>query len=104
MDKDTYKILKLISTKEHFSIWDLNFILGDSVNAHEPIDWLLTQGYIKCYFPDDMSPESEFCITYEGKVALASKAELDRKTFYIELRAWLTLAIALAAFIKSFFF
>lgn len=105
MDKDTLSILQLIANREFVSVSDLDFILNDSLlSSGEFLEWLLDHGYIKHYDGDTgMSPESMFCVTHKGKMYLNNRNDLDRKSFWKEFRAWFTLAIALAAFIKSFF-
>ena len=105
MDRKTLSLLQLIANRESASMSDIDFVLGDSpLSSFEPIQWLLTNGYIEHLGGDnDMSPESTFCVTHKGKMYLNNRNDLDKKTFWKEFRAWFTLAIALAAFIKSFF-
>ena len=106
MDKYTLFILELIDDREHVSVSDLDFVLNLPMNASaDPLEWLLEKGYIQyVYGTSDMSPEAMFSTTYEGKVYLRNRKASDTRDARKEFRAWMTLAIALAAFIKSFFF
>lgn len=106
MDKETLSLLELIASRDHVTISDLDFVCNTPFyDSSEPLEWLLDNGYVcHCDGTTDMSPESMFCITYEGKVYLRNRKSSDRHSFLKEFRAWSTLAIALAAFVKSFFF
>lgn len=53
---------------------------------------------------DPISPDTPLEIGYLGRVALEEEKKSSAKVFWSEFRAWATLAIAVSAFIKSFFF
>lgn len=105
MDRKTLSLLQLIASRESASMSDVDFVFGDSsLSSYEPMQWLLINGYIEHVGGEnDMSPESMFCVSHKGKMYLNNRNDLDKKTFWKEFRAWFTLVIALAAFIKSFF-
>lgn len=105
MDRKTLSLLQLIASRESASMSDIDFALGGSpLSSYEPMHWLLNNGYIEHLGDEnDMSPEAMFCVSHKGRMYLNNRNELDKKTFWKEFRAWFTLAIALAAFIKSFF-
>lgn len=53
---------------------------------------------------EPIAPDTPLEISHLGRVALEEEKKLNAKAFWSEFRAWATLAIAVAAFIKSFFF
>lgn len=77
-----------------YSLWQRNYVAADDCDPHYP----------ECNEEKLLYPTMPFHITFEGRAALEEETK-SRKSFqYNEFRAWLTLAIALAAFVKSFFF
>lgn len=102
-------MLELFSQRTLLNLDQLGAIYNISINdLSGPVNWLLKCGYLAKYNSLDenmlLTPDTFLLITYEGKSALEKEAK-NRKTFkYNELRAWITLVIAIAAFIKSFMF
>lgn len=65
---------------------------------------LCQYGFITVLHGPDCNGMYRACITDKGLRYLQNKFMQTRHTVILEIRAWLTVAIALAAFIKSFFF
>lgn len=111
MDELTYNLLLLIKDRSSLSLRNMSIILkSDASSLCVPIEYLLSIGYIERNNIDvidsdqDLTLDTSFKITYKGIIA-ASKYKKDiRNYIFSEFRAWVTLAIAILAFIKSFFF
>lgn len=109
MDENLYKLLKLIDKKESVSEDTLsNTIRLSKDDCAKMTDYLNSLGYIDIsddwVFADRASEcNSYYSITQSGKVALFMYSKNKKINFWKEFRAWITLAIAVAAFIKSFF-
>ena len=112
MDSKTIKYLELFKSRSSLSMIQLSAILNTSPFAFEDaLLYLKGQGYIRVELnhailakSDLISPDTPLEITYEGEAALSIAKSKNRSAKLNELRAWLTAAIAVAAFIKSFFF
>lgn len=111
MDKLSFKLLKLYSKRESLSLSDLAVIYNEGLTTFSsPIGYLIDKAYLKSDKSEpgidgtNYTPNTQIFITYEGRAALAAEKQNRRNIRISEFRAWLTLAIALAAFIKSFFF
>ena len=75
------------------SIWEKDFVDADLYNLNSA--WCIEK---KLLYPD-----MPFHITFDGRAALEEETKTRRSVKFNEFRAWATLIIALAAFIKSFF-
>lgn len=78
-----------------------------------PIDYAIVDTLTKAKYidswegPDAIPPETEYDIPeFQFRISDSGKAYLENleKRHWSEIRSWVSLAIALAAFIKSFFF
>lgn len=111
MDDTIFELLKCFSERGSLSAEKLAAIYNtDYLDYGEPLSLMLKNGYIIKddpfeKYPDDLIyPECHYKITFQGKAALSEEYKNRKKFKYGEIRAWLTLLIALAAFIKSFFY
>lgn len=106
MDDVSFELLKLYAQKSKLSIQDISAITNINVKVYaEPILYLVDMKYLRTY--DDGNEKwlnIPYTITHAGHLALEAELKKRKAYKYNELRAWITLAIALAAFIKSFFF
>lgn len=115
MDKISIGLLELYSQRGSLNLSQLSTILDTNVNALvAPINYLRNKGLLKVNANDPnaqnvtsnsaISLHTSLIITYEGRVVLeaAHKASKAKKIEWI--RYGITTAIALAGFIKSFFF
>ena len=110
MDNTAYKLLELFNQRTSLSLLELAAILNvECRSIAEATYCLLDSGYLRKAITPDCDQESDFSfnlplmITYKGKAALEEHRKTKRYYWFNELRAWITLAIALATFIKSFF-
>lgn len=111
MTKESLKLLKLYSKRDTVSLNDLGAIYNnDPEDWCHPIAYLRDKGFLEI-LPSYISIkgnkftlDAPFRLTYKGKTALEDEIRSRRYINFNEFRAWFTLAIALAAFIKSFFF
>ncbi|MBC5724746.1 hypothetical protein H8S45_04630 [Agathobaculum sp. NSJ-28] len=110
MNSTSLSVLRYFAKRTSLSVSDLAVICNQSAHIFVPhFKYLLDNGFIE---PDpqasDPSTEiklrSKFCITLAGKDELENIKQRKQTTRLKEIRAWLTLAISLAAFIKSFIF
>ena len=110
MDSTSLEVLRCFTERSSLSISGLSVICNKKPHILVPyFKYLYDSGFIE---PDrqsaDQSTEiklhSMFRITGAGKGELESIKQQERTKKLKELRAWLTLAISLAAFIKSFIF
>ena len=111
MDNTAYKLLELFNQRTSLSLLELAAILNvECRSIAEETHLLLASGYLRKAITPDRDQGSAFSfkeslmITYKGKAALAEHQKAKRDHWFNEFRAWVTLAIALAAFIKSFFY
>lgn len=115
MDKFSLKILKLFISRGTLSLSQLSAILNvDVLDIAETIKYLRDKDYLdiepshaimeNCG-PDNLPRiHTPLVITFQGKIAVEQEETASKKYKHQELRLWLTFAIALASFIKSFFF
>ena len=115
MDTMSREILELFSKRNCLTLSQLSAILGiDWMTLAEPINYLRKLSYLR-FEPNHaslndlasdspISMDDPLVITFEGRAAMEQDGQNRRRVKYTEFRAWMTLAIALAAFIKSFFF
>ena len=79
-------------------------LVAETKEHYETLCWLAGKGLVhivndnEAWFGDNL--KCHFEITEDGRMWL----RYHRRAWWKELRAWLTLGISLAAFIKSFFF
>ncbi len=111
MDDRTVELLKLFSERNQLSLHDLAAIYNCGYGDFaELVNYLMERGLLEIepnyalIEGNDLTVETPLRITQSGRSALNIELKERRSFKYSELRAWLTLAIALAAFIKSFFF
>lgn len=116
MDKQLYKLLKLLSCKRKFSHSELLSHICNKYeldNLSDNISWLINQGYVIedhdnnfiSITPDDKNiPETEYALSPLGRNILEEHKSSRFKFIFSEIRNWASLVIAIAAFIKSFFF
>lgn len=111
MDTTTLILLKLFNERHSLSVADLSAILnGDPVTLSEPIKYMLEKKLIEVELnssmieDDAITMDKKFAITYSGRITLEEELKLLKKNKHNEFRAWITLIIALSAFIKSFFY
>ncbi len=109
MDDITFSFLKVFNEHHSLNINEYSLLLKiDRVHSTEVIQDLLQKNYIKDTFSEqeseNLSLHSRFCITYNGMRALILYKKERHRHILLEIRNWASLIIALAAFIKSFFF
>lgn len=110
LNKQSLKLLKLFSKRDTISLNGLGAIYDTS-----PEDWCAPIAYLRrnrfieidpthvSLYGDAFTHDAPFRITYEGRCALEGESRSRQRSTFNELRAWITLLIAIAAFIKSFF-
>jgi hypothetical protein len=111
MDKSTLNYLRLFNTRSTLSLSDLAAILdGDPISLAEPIRFMMDNKYLdiepntKILDGDTLGLHTPLKITYYGKGVLKEELASRKRFKHAEFRAWITFIIAVAAFIKSFFF
>ena len=115
MDKTSLEILKLFSTRAWLDVSQLSAILNrDPDQLFEVVSFLRKQDYLRVEsnhaFLEDIKSEDPISsrdpleITFKGKAALESENKVSKEKRNEWIRYWITTAIALAAFVKSFFF
>lgn len=115
MDKFSFKILKLFMSRNSLDLSQLSAILNmDALDIAETINYLRDKNYLEIEHlhaglngieQDDLITfHTPLAITFQGKVAVEQEESSLKKYKHQEFRLWLTLAIAIASFIKSFFF
>ena len=110
MHKLTHKILTLFQKRDILNLQQLAAILNmDELNIVENVLWLKKEEYIRCieFDKEDLNPDSigmldQYQITLKGKAYLSECHRNKLNKFWSEFRAWMTLAISLAAFIRTF--
>ncbi len=112
MDDFSFKILQLYATRSSLTLIELGAILNnDPINLAEVINYLRKQGYlhiennyatIKNLNDNSLvGLNTPLVISFEGKAALEKEIKSRKHYCYNELRAWITLAIAILAFFLS---
>nr|WP_302144140.1 hypothetical protein [uncultured Schaedlerella sp.] len=111
MTNQSLKLLELFSKRETISLNDLGAIYNNDPEAWcHPIAYLRNEGFLEIdptyisLMGDRFTFNAPFKLTYKGQTALEDEIKSRRHINFNEFRAWFTLAIALAALIKSFFF
>lgn len=109
MDKLSFKILKLYSKRTELSLSQLSAVTnmeGEIVNG--PAAALKEAGYLQADAAAAFSGEKEalngeipLTITEAGKKALSAEKKSRAYFAWNETRAWITLALAVAAFVLS---
>lgn len=109
-----YKLLKIMKSiadrkNKDVKISEVHMISKlDEYDFDVLIDEVLTNGYIQAtssvLYLESGRLESDYRITNKGENFLKQQSKLNNRFIFIELRNWMTLLIALAAFIKSFYF
>jgi len=105
------KIMKKISKiqKEEIQIDEvIKFVKLNNNDLYALIYELLNNGYIEkskyTIYIDSFDHVQDYRITNKGENFLKQQSKLNNRYIFNELRNWMTLFIALAAFIKSFYF
>lgn len=108
MDDISFNLLKLFQERNSLSLIELGAILNCSaISLAEPIHYLREMNYLRVKSfhqdtdDDSISLRDSLAITFEGKAALEIEQKSRRHFKYTEYRAWITLAIAILAFILS---
>ena len=115
MDIMSLEILKLFSTRAWLDVSQLSAVLDkDPDQLFEVVCFLRKQGYLRVESnhamlediksEDPISSRDPLEITFQGKAALESEHKISKEKRNEWIRYWITTVIALAAFIKSFFF
>ena len=107
MDNVSYQLLKLYSTRNQLSAQDIAAIANSDVRiVYQNVQYLADQKYLRdCIVVRETGMFNKpYQIDHIGRIALEEEQKNRRHRTFSEIRAWITLAIALAAFIKSFFF
>lgn len=111
MNKKVLSILEIFNKRKALSLIELAAIINtDWDKLSRPINWLLDNKYIQVesghsfLHGEDITPKTPLEITVQGEIALSQEKESHKRTKFNEIRAWITLGISIAAFIKSFFF
>lgn len=106
MDDNSFLLLKLYLERESLSASDLALLSnGNSRDYLEPILYLVDRMYLEVMpLYNDNHPKKlniKYRITPDGRRALEAEEKERRRYKHNEIRAWITLAIAIAAFILS---
>ena len=111
MTKKSEEILRLYASYDSLSLTDLcKLFKVPLTSVSSSLQWLFQHGYVKSADPDKplfngmYTVSAQLRITEFGRDALESAREHRRSYMTNEIRAWITLAIAVAAFVKSFFY
>lgn len=115
MDKLSKLILKTYAARTTLTISQLSAVLRQNQDTlFEVVNLLRERGYIRVLsgyegnrYSSKVSPIPDSVpleITFQGKVALEEEQTLSKEKRNAWIRYWITTAIAVAAFIKSFFF
>ncbi len=108
MDDTTLSLLTLFKERHPLNLTQLGAILNaDPFSLSDSVHYLMSLGYIRKGVEieplegDLISFDTPLEITYKG-IAAISQALKERKHFrHTEFRAWVTLLIAIAAFVLS---
>lgn len=106
MDNTSFLLLKLYLERPSLSASDLALLSkSDPWEYCEPICYLVDKTYLEVT-PKSKSDQPkmldvQYRITPDGRRALEAEQKERRRYKYNEIRAWITLAIAIAAFILS---
>lgn len=112
MDDYSFSVLKTYKSRSNLSLKQLSAIYNESVfNMAPPVNYLREQKFIKIE-PNhallrNLNEESQIdadtplVITFAGKGALEAEIKARRQLGFNEIRAWITLGIAVAGFVLS---
>lgn len=114
MDEISYTFLTEFLEYEPLSIKEICNVFHMSLESTaEYVNYLRKQGYLQitgraanrysANYDGPLSINDQLKVTARGKIELNSFRQASKSDFWKEFRAWVTLAIAVAAFIKSFF-
>lgn len=112
MDDYSFSVLKLYKSRDSLTLSQLSAILNKSwFDVADPALYLKREGYIRVepnhaalhdVKPDDpIDPDTPLSITFAGKGVLESELKARRHLSFNEIRAWATLAIAIAGFVVA---
>ena len=111
MTKNSLKILKLYSERSPLSLDNLCTILSCTIgDVAYIVSDLFNQDYLEINDPIHKPVDGKYTvstklqITQHGRNHLSDYKKNENRERFKEFRNWLSFAIALAAFIKSFFF
>ena len=101
MNRNTYQALKLLRKQKQMSITDFESSLDSETIAN-----LITERYIKQIHDEEKSIPGNRPVVWGYKITNIGESKIEDYTRNrtSEIRAWLTAAVAIAAFVKSFFF
>ena len=108
MNKEEYIILEWFKRKDFpMTLHDASVVLEKTEKTLGPIfAELHTRGYLKIvggYNPGDgsIAYDTKLALSYSGKKAMEEYRKSSKHTFWIELRAWTTLAVAVSGLALS---
>lgn len=102
MDDLTYKLLSVFYDRPCLNMMQLGALLNEEpLLLGEEISYLQSHDYIRSEDSKVSTPDTMFKITYVGKAAFLSEKKSRRHFAYNEIRAWITLLIAVVALILS---
>ena len=111
MTDELISILELFKERRSLSVYELSVLKNtDMLKTCDPVNWLLDKQYIKIegnyatLHGEDLTPKTKLIITTEGELALNQEIASRKRLKFSEIRAWITAIVAVAAFVKSFFF
>ena len=115
LDDYSLSVLKLYKSRSSLTLSQLSAILNRSwLDVADPALYLKREGYLRVEpnhaalhdisDTDPIDPDTPLVISFEGKGALEAELKARKRLSFNEIRAWITLAIAVLAFFKSFFF
>lgn len=112
MDNYSFSVLKTYKSRSSLTLSQLSAIYNQSIfDVVEPVSYLRKQKFIRIEsnhavlhdFTEEspIDPDTPLEITFAGKAALEAEIKSRRRLTFNELRAWITLAIAVVALIIS---
>ena len=110
MDKRSFKLLKLFSSRNSLSLEGLSAIYNTDIDSFcSPVRYLMDEGFLQIepnhssLHGDDFTFNAPISITHSGRVALENEMK-ERKHFYFnELRSCITIFISVSALLLSLF-
>ena len=110
MNSTSLKLLRFIATRNELSMRDIGVIFNaDPAIMFEPLTDLLNRGAIEIlpYYVSEhgnqLTFSAPFQITYTGKTIIEEELTAQKRYNYVEIRAWITLVIAIIALFCSVF-
>lgn len=107
MDKLTLSILRFYSNYDSLSLYDLSSLMNCGLDIFSSrVRWLFKNGYLEVFDvrrenKDEYTVSTKLRITQDGINYLSQHRIHTRNHRVNEIRAWITLGIAVAAFILS---